>query len=105
MTSRGLSDVGAIAHEVGEWMDDPSGGNPTPAWGHIGQVSGCQNNLEVGDPLSGTSVTQAMPNGITYHPQELAFYSWFYRQHPSIGLHGWYSSNGTFRSGAGATCT
>ena len=29
--------------------------NPTPKWGHIGQVSGCQSNLEVGDPLSGTN--------------------------------------------------
>ena len=34
-----------------EWMNDPSGTNPTKPWGNIGQVSGCQGNLEVGDPL------------------------------------------------------
>jgi hypothetical protein len=101
----GLSDVGAISHEFGEWMNDPFVNNATPAWGHIGQVSGCQANLEVGDPLSGTSVKVKMPNGVTYHPQELAFFSWFYRQSPSIGVNGWYSSNGTFTSGAGPICS
>jgi hypothetical protein len=101
----GLSDIGAISHEFGEWMDDPFVNNATPAWGHTGQVSGCQANLEVGDPLSGTSVTVKMGNGVTYHPQELAFFSWFYRQSPSIGVNGWYSSNDTFTSGAGPVCS
>jgi hypothetical protein len=41
------------AHEVGEWVNDPYGNNETAPWGHTGQVSGCQANLEVGDPLSG----------------------------------------------------
>jgi hypothetical protein len=49
----GTSDVSALSHEINEWQDDPAGGNGTPNWGHIGQVGGCQNNLEVGDPLSG----------------------------------------------------
>jgi len=89
-------DIGAMSHELAEWMNDPDGDNPTPPWGHIGQVPGCQNNLEVGDPLSQNSITVTMPNGITYHPQELAFLSWFYRQRPSSGVNGWYSSNGTF---------
>lgn len=100
----GTNDVGPMSHELGEWLNDPNGNNATPAWGHIGQVSGCQSNLEVGDPLSGTSVSIAMSNGVTYHPQELAFLSWFYRQVPSIGLSGWYSSNGTFKSDAGPVC-
>lgn len=98
-------DVSDMAHELGEWINDPNGNNPTPAWGHIGQQTGCQDNLEVGDPLSGTSVTVKMPNGITYHPQELAFFSWFYRQVPAIGLGGWYSSNGTFKKDAGPVCS
>src|SRR5258708_11239111 len=51
--SGGITDASILAHEVGEWMDDPTGNNPTPRWGHIGQVSGCQSNLEVGDPLTG----------------------------------------------------
>jgi hypothetical protein len=96
-----LTDATVLSHEVGEWLDDPFGNNATPSWGNIGQVTGCQANLEVGDPLSdGHNVVVKMPNGVTYHPQELAFFSWFYHQKPSIGLHGWYSSNGTFKTSA-----
>jgi hypothetical protein len=95
-------DVSALSHEVAEWMDDPTTHNLTPSWGNIGQVTGCQNNMEVGDPLSGTTIAVTMPNGFTYHPQELAFFSWFFDQAPSIGVKGWYSSNGTFRTGAAA---
>jgi hypothetical protein len=100
-----ISDVSILSHEVGEWMDDPYGLNPTPSWGHVGQVSGCQRNLEVGDPLTGSPLLPVtMANGITYHLQELAFFSWFYRQSPSIGLNGWYSDNGTFTSPQPALC-
>jgi hypothetical protein len=95
----GIRDIGIVAHEVGEWMDDPTGVNPTPSWGHTGQVSGCQGNLEVGDPLTGTQMT-ATTSGVQYHPQDLAFASWFYGVHPSGGVNGWYSMNGTFRSPA-----
>ena len=98
-------DVSTLSHEVAEWLDDPLGTNPTPPWGHTGQVSGCQNNLEVGDPLSGAIMpTIAMSNGFNYDVQELAFYSWFYRQSPSLGANGWYSDNDSFASGAGAIC-
>ncbi len=90
-------DVQVLAHEVGEWANDPLGTNPTPAWGHIGQVTGCQSNLEVGDPLSGSAIPVAS-GGFTYHPQELAFFSWFYRQTPSLGVNGWYSNNGTLKT-------
>jgi len=45
-------DISTMSREIGEWMDDPLGTNPTPAWGGVGQVSGCQNKLEVADPLS-----------------------------------------------------
>jgi hypothetical protein len=101
-----VSDVSVLSHEVGEWLDDPSGGNPTPLWGHIGQVGGCQGNLENGDPLSGTLLPGVMmPNGVTYNLQELAFFSWFFRQVPSLGVNGWFSNNGTFMSGAGAVCS
>jgi hypothetical protein len=97
----GSSDISALSHEVAEWQNDPYTNNPTPAWGHIGQVSGCQSNLEVGDPLSGTTFSDTL-NGFTYHPQELAFFSWFYHQSPSEGVHGWYSDQGTFTSPAAA---
>jgi hypothetical protein len=99
------SPISAMSHEVGEWMDDPLGSNFTPAWGNFGQVVGCQNDVEVGDPLTGTLFPSvAMSNGVTYAPQELAFFSWFYRQSPSIGINGWYSDNGTFTTGAGPVC-
>ncbi|MBF6567626.1 MAG: hypothetical protein IVW54_01970 [Candidatus Binataceae bacterium] len=101
----GVSDASVAAHEVGEWMDDPDGSNPTPAWGHVGQVSSCQNNLEDGDPLSGTpNITKKMSNNVTYNLQELAFYSWFFRQNPSLGVNGWFSDNGTFTTDAGPVC-
>ena len=91
------------SHEVGEWMDDPFTNNATPSWGNIGQVSGCQGNLEVGDPLTPTNVPPVTVNGYTYHLQELAFFSWFYHQSPSIGAGGKFSNNGTFTTFA-ANC-
>jgi hypothetical protein len=95
------TDISVAAHEVAEWLDDPLGFNPTPDWGNIGQVSGCQNNFEVGDPLSGKlfpAITKA--SGVTYHAQETAFWSWFYSADLdptfNIGAGGKYSMNGTF---------
>lgn len=100
----GAQDTAVLSHEVGEWANDPLGNNPTPAWGHTGQVGSCQNNLEVGDPLTGTLIPPVtMPNGFTYHLQELAFFSWFYGA-PSIGVNGWFSDNGTFQNDAGTVC-
>ncbi len=96
---KGAGDTSILAHEVGEWMNDPIGINPTKPWGNIGQVSGCQGNLEVGDPLTGISITRRL-NGKRYHLQELAFFSWFYHSSPSLGVNGWFSSNGTFRTSA-----
>ncbi len=88
-----------LAHEVGEWMDDPLGNNPTKPWGHIGQVTVARSNLEVGDPCSGTRAERRR-TGYAYHPQELAFFSWFYHHKPSLGVNGWYSNGGTFKKAA-----
>jgi hypothetical protein len=97
-------DTIVLSHEVGEWINDPMVSNPTPPWGHTGQVGGCQANLEVGDPLSGTDIPSiTMPNGFTYHLQELAFFSWFFGA-PSIGVNGWFSDNGKFLVDAGPPC-
>jgi hypothetical protein len=80
-------------------MNDPLGSNATPPWGGIGQVAAgsCQDNFEVGDPLTGTLFAIAL-NGYTYHMQELAFFSWFFNSPTtaSLGAGGVFSSNGTF---------
>ncbi len=88
------ADTAILSHEVAEWMDDPLTNNLTPAWGHIGQVLGCQSNLEVADSFSGTNFnpTGVFMNGYTYHLQELAFYSWFFSG-ASTGSGGKYSNN------------
>ena len=84
--------VEVLSHEMAEFLDDPFVNNPTPAWGHTGQVSGCQANLEVGDPLTGLSFGSVrMPNGFTYTVQDLTFFSWFYRGVPSFALDGRYT--------------
>ena len=97
----GISDLAVPSHEISEWANDPFVNNPTPAWGHIGQVSGCQGNLETGDPLTGTDFAvrpTKVLGGPTYHLQELAFFGWFYDD--NIGVNGWFSTRGTFTSGA-----
>jgi hypothetical protein len=98
-----IQDIHALTHELGEWMDDPFGLNPTPPWGHIGQQPGCQNNLEVGDPVTGTgfAVTQG---GFLYHPEDLVFHGWFYRQNPSGSVNGLFTAMGTFTTDAGVLC-
>ena len=90
-----IQDVHALSHEIGEWMDDPFGNNLVPAWGHVGQVSGCQNNLENGDPVTGIAFTVTM-GGFTYHPEDLVFLPWFSRQTPSSSVNGWFTFLNTF---------
>ncbi len=92
-----VADISVLSHELGEWMDDPFLNNQVPPCGHVGQVSGCQSDLEVGDPLSGTNSTVFTP-GFNYHVQDLAFLSWFARQSPSIAVNGWYTTLNTFPS-------
>jgi hypothetical protein len=101
----GVADVSSMSHEVNEWLNDPTGNNLTPAWTG-GQVSAgmCQNNFEVGDPLSGTLFPSVTINSFNYHLQELAFFSWFYGS-PSIGTGiSDFSDNDTFTSDAGPVC-
>jgi hypothetical protein len=97
-------DISITTHEVAEWLDDPNTVNATPAWGHTGQVPGCQDNLEVGDPLTGTYFPTVTLNNYDYNPQELVFYSWFFRQNPSIAAGGIYSNNGTLTSSQSSVC-
>jgi len=95
-----IQDIHALSHEVGEWLDDPLVNNPTPPWGHVGQVSGCQANLETGDPVTGVAF-QVTISRKTYHPEDLVFFSWFAREVPSQAVNGLYTFLGTLTSPQG----
>ncbi len=62
-------DVSILAHEVGEWADNPLvNNNSTP----------CGGNLEVGDPLIGDNYAYHSNNAnFTYHVQDLVFLPYF----------------------------
>ena len=92
---KGSADIAALSHEMAETMNNPTVTNWTPPWGNVGQVTGCQSNFEVGDPLTGTQYPPITLSGYTYHPQELAMMPWFYEINSGLG---WYSTNGTFKS-------
>jgi hypothetical protein len=94
----GIQDVMALGHEVAEWMDDPFVNNAAPPWGELGQVSGCQSDLEVGDALTGTVFTEIGSSHFTYHLQDLTFLPFFSRVTPSASANGWYSFIGTFKT-------
>jgi hypothetical protein len=100
-----IQDVHALSHEIGEWMDDPliPSGNVVPAWGHVGQVSGCQGNLETGDPVTGIAFTVNAGGTapFTYHPEDLVFLPWFARITPSTSVNGWYTFLNTFSAAQG----
>ncbi len=98
-----IQDIAAWSHELGEWTDDPFINNATPAWGHTGQVGRCQNNLEVGDPLTGSAFNIVGDGGFTYTYQDLAYKDWFFRT-PAMGTGGMYSFQGLFTTDAGAVC-
>lgn len=107
----GNPDVASISHQLGAWMDDPLGINTTPSW--TPPVGNCQTNLDVGYPLLGIllhpgAATSAagvqVATSFTYDLQELVFFSWFYRQSPSLGVNGWFSTDDGLTSDAGALC-
>jgi len=56
-----VPDTVVLSHEIGEWLDDPTGVNPVPAWFSLFNGAGCQTNLEVGDPLTGAVFPVQMP--------------------------------------------
>lgn len=103
-TSHDNTDIEVASHEIGEWMNDPLLTNTTPAWGPAGEVSTCGYKFEVGDPVNKT-IAPVKLNGYTYHPQELAFFSWFFNPSvmPSYGAGGKFSSNGTFTTSSAST--
>jgi len=85
----GLADVTPMSHEISEWMNNPFGSNAVPSW-QVPNSTGCQSNLETGDPLA------LMPNagypvlidGFTYHPQNQVLMQWFQRGATSDAFEG-----------------
>jgi hypothetical protein len=76
-----IADVISISHEIAEWMNDPFVNNIVPTWTDPNGDGGCQNLLEVGDPVEGLP-NPAFPvtiDGFTYHPQTVALLPWFSR--------------------------
>lgn len=103
-------DAVPLSHEVGEWMNDPTGTNDVQLY-NVAAASNpkgpaaCQGNYEVGDILAGFFMPPVTgKNGYTYTLQELAYYSYFYGG-PSIAAGGWYSNNNTLTSDAGPVCS
>ena len=98
-------DISILSRLIAEMINDPTATNDTPAWVAVGGVQNkCSHRFEVGQTLTDTSFPPMTMNRFSYHPQELAFFSWFYRQTPSMGVNGWFSDNGTFNSDAGVVC-
>ena len=82
-------DIGALSHEIGEWLLDPFVDNASP----------CPSNgiLENGDPLE----TDTNPEfgdypytigAFTYHPQDLVFLTWF--GGPATSVNNWVTFQG-----------
>ena len=89
-----FEDVTALSHEMAETFNDPFGNNITPWWLAKDPVTGnanCQDDLEVGDVVevlsSNPVFAKQMPNGRTYHPQNIALLPWFAFQSPSTAQH------------------
>jgi hypothetical protein len=87
-----VSDINTLSHEVSEWLNDPFGNNLVPPW-QFPDGSGCQGNLETGDPVEvlnpdGTIITL---HGHDYHPQTEVMLPWFAREVPSTAIDGAYS--------------
>jgi hypothetical protein len=111
----GFPDITVWSHEMSELVDDPFDTYPatpdltnyTPNWGNTGQTLGCDNELEVGDPLTPSQLGNygvfAVPGtgGFVYHQQDLVFHDWFFRT-ASTGTGGKYSFKGTFSTVQGA---
>jgi hypothetical protein len=102
-------DAVPLSHEVGEWLNDPTGANDVQLYNVEAAAdptgpAACQGNYEVGDILAGFFMPPVTgKNGYTYTLQELAFFSYFYGG-PSVAANGWYSSNNTLTSDAGPVC-
>jgi hypothetical protein len=75
-------DIGALSHEVGEWILDPFTTNDSPC-----------GIMENGDPLETEPNFGDYPytvNGFTYHPQDLVFTDYFGAP-STLPVNGWHT--------------
>lgn len=88
----GLADVTPMSHEISEWMNNPFGTNAVPAW-QVPNSTGCQSNLETGDPLAlmPDAGYPVLIDGFTYHPQNQVLMQWFQRGATSDAFEGAFS--------------
>jgi len=88
-------DVSALSHEMNEWFNDPFTNNTVPNWvSPIAPQYGCNNSLEVGDPLVGVLFTV---NGFSGdHLQDEVYFPWFAREKKSKAINHMYTYLGTF---------
>jgi chitinase len=87
-----LADVTPMSHEISEWMNNPFGSNAVPAW-QVPNSTGCQSNLETGDPLAllPNAGYPVLIDGFTFHPQNQVLMQWFQRGTQSDALEGAFS--------------
>ena len=86
----GYSDVRPLSHELAECLNDPFGNTAVPGWSATEE---CGTYLEVADPLDAPAGSGVQVDG--YDLQDTAFFSWFARQSPSIGINDRYTLFGT----------
>jgi hypothetical protein len=92
----GGKSVDTLSHEVAEWLNDPFNDNVVPGWVNPTSKKCGTTKLEVGDPLTNIIFAQG-----GYQLQDVAFYSWFSRDEPSIGIGGAYDFIGKITKPAG----
>ncbi len=101
-----IEDITALSHEVAEWYFDPLVRNVVPAWVQPNTGVCFSNLLEVGDVIQADSRLSFVisSNTTLYHPQDVALFSWFAGQSPSIALDGRYSYRGDKLHEPAASC-
>jgi hypothetical protein len=103
-------DIATASQVLAEWINDPipTETQNTPGWtapaGKVGVSPACQKYSAAAAPSSDWLLPAVpMPNGVSYHPQELTFQSWF-QGAPSTGAGALYSNNSSLAVDAGPVC-
>ncbi len=95
VSSKTLKTMDHIGHETAELLNDPFYTNHVPPW-RFPNLTACGDKLlEVGDPVVLDTFTAG-----GYSFEDAAFYSWFSRDVPSIGISGRYDLTGKLKDPA-----